>query len=158
MGAVDVGQFITLRLLQRPKNSILVLARDDAECVGQGNGVLSYSKFTTISDPSELWRNTAQQLADLATQVCVVCRVFVQCPPCSPYTYPHPQAATEGSIDAANEVDTLYRSLDLLERRARAWAERRQGLLLESADPLAAAKLPSVQEAGAVAAAVVAAV
>lgn len=68
------------------------------------------------------------------------------------------QVAAEGSIDAANEVDALYRSLDALEKRARIWAERRQGLLLESADPLAAAKLPTVQEAGAAAAAVVAAV
>lgn len=70
----------------------------------------------------------------------------------------HPQVTAEGGCDAAREVDALYRSLEALERRARAWAERRQQLLLDAADPIAAGKLPSAQEAGAAAAAVVAAV
>ena len=68
------------------------------------------------------------------------------------------QVAAEGGLDAPREVDALYRSLDALERRARAWAERRQQLLLDAADPIAAGKLPSAQEAGAAAAAIVSAV
>lgn len=64
---VRVDQPITLQLLRRPRDCIL------AEPVNppKGQGDAPFAKFRTTSDPSSLWRATAQQLADLAVQVCI---------------------------------------------------------------------------------------
>ena len=43
----------------------------------------------------------------------------------------------EGGLEAAYEAPNIYSAIDALAARARTFAERRQRLLLEAADPLA---------------------
>ena len=47
------------------------------------------------------------------------------------------QVTAEGGLEAAYEAPNVYSAIDALAARARSFAERRQRLLLEGADPLA---------------------
>lgn len=61
------------------------------------------------------------------------------------------QVTTEGGLDAAYEAPNVYAAMDALAGRARAWAERRQRLLVERGEGGGLAP----EEAGRAAAAVI---
>ena len=58
------------------------------------------------------------------------------------------QVVEEGGLEAEFIAPNIFLATETLEARAWAWAERRQQLVLESADPMAAEGLLSAEEAG----------